>query len=372
MKLLVISSAPFIEKPDGIYAYSPYVKELEVWSKNVDKINFACPFWKTEKDLLVARIPFNIDGFYRLKEFHFTTFSSAVKAIPIIITNSIILYKSIKESDAIHLRCPGNIGFLACFIQILFPSKIKSAKYAGNWDPKAKQPISYVIQKWILSNTFLTRNCKVLVYGNWENSSKNIKPFFTATYYHSESTDVSPRILEGKINMIFVGMLTKGKQPIYAIKIAEELKNRNFDIQLSLYGGGAEQSNLQEYIDNNNLNYFIFIKGNRDRELIKKVYQKSHFLILPSKSEGWPKVVAEAMFWGCLPIATAVSCVPDIINYGERGVIITEDLDKDAKAIANLITNQESYNNKIFQASNWSRNFTIDKFEEEIKELLRK
>jgi glycosyltransferase involved in cell wall biosynthesis len=64
--------------------------------------------------------------------------------------------------------------------------------------------------------------------------------------------------------------------------------------------------------------------------------------------------------------------VPDIINYGERGVIITEDLDKDAKAIANLITNQESYNNKIIQASNWSRNFTIDKFKEEIKELLRK
>ena len=63
-----------------------------------------------------------------------------------IIINCNTLYKSIKKSDVIHLRCPGNIGLLACFIQILFPKKNKTAKYAGNWDPKAKQPLSYKLQ----------------------------------------------------------------------------------------------------------------------------------------------------------------------------------------------------------------------------------
>ena len=38
----------------------------------------------------------------------------------------------------------------------------------------------------ILSNTFLTKNMQVLVYGEWEGSSKNVKSFFTATYSELE------------------------------------------------------------------------------------------------------------------------------------------------------------------------------------------
>ena len=371
MKLLVISSAPFIEKKEGIYAYSPYVNELEIWSNHVDEITFACPFWKTENDLLVTKIPFEIDGFYPLKEFNFKTISNTFNAIPNIIINCYRLYKSIKKSDAIHLRCPGNIAFLACFVQILFPSKVKSAKYAGNWDPNSKQPISYLIQKWILNNTFLTRNIKVLVYGKWKSSSKNVVPFFTATYYESEISEVVPSKLEGQIKMVYVGMLTKGKQPIYAIKIAEKLKKNNIDVQLTLYGNGIERSDLQEYIDSNNLNSFIFLEGNKNRDFIKEVYKNSHFLILSSKSEGWPKVVAEAMFWGCLPIASSVSCVPEIINNEERGMILTQNLDKDSDAIIALIRNPIAYENKIYAGLNWSRNYTIDTFEQEIKKVLK-
>ena len=70
------------------------------------------------------------------------------------------------------------MGLIGAIVNILFPNKQKTAKYAGNWDPKSKQPWSYRLQKWILSNTFLTKNMQVLVYGEWPNQTKNIKPFF--------------------------------------------------------------------------------------------------------------------------------------------------------------------------------------------------
>ena len=92
------------------------------------------------------------------------------------------IFKAMKKADHIHLRCPGNMGLIGSLIQIFFPNTPKTAKYAGNWDPKSKQPLSYVIQKWLLSSTFLTRNIKVLVYGEWEHQSKNITSFFTASY----------------------------------------------------------------------------------------------------------------------------------------------------------------------------------------------
>ena len=43
------------------------------------------------------------------------------------------MYKAMKWADHIHLRCPGNIGLLGCIVQIAFPKKVKTVKYAGNW-----------------------------------------------------------------------------------------------------------------------------------------------------------------------------------------------------------------------------------------------
>lgn len=89
------------------------------------------------------------------------------------------------QADYIHLRCPGNMG-LEALVQMLFPNKPKTAKYAGNWNPKSKQPWSYRLQKWILSYTFLTQNMQVLVYGEWSNQTKNSKLFFSDTYSEEE------------------------------------------------------------------------------------------------------------------------------------------------------------------------------------------
>ncbi len=88
-----------------------------------------------------------------------------------------------KQVNHIHLRCPGNVGLLGCIVQVFFPSKIKTAKYAGNWDPKSKQPIAYKLQKWILSNTLLSKKIKVLVYGEWLKQTKNIKTIFRNFYF---------------------------------------------------------------------------------------------------------------------------------------------------------------------------------------------
>jgi glycosyltransferase involved in cell wall biosynthesis len=260
---------------------------------------------------------------------------------------------------------------LGSLAQIFFPRKPKTAKYAGNWDPKSKQPLSYTFQKAVLSSTFLTQKMSVLVYGEWSNQTQNIKPFFTATYFENDKTTVESRSLDGEIQFIFVGSLSEGKQPIYAIQLVESLKNKGRNVQISLYGEGKQEANLNEYIQQHNLGEFVFLKGNFSREQMKVVYQSSHFLVLPSKSEGWPKVVAEAMFWGCLPISTPVSCVPNMLGFGERGIVLTNQLEPDSNSIEKIMTNQEEYNHKIKEAINWSRNFTIDKFEAEIKKLIQ-
>jgi glycosyltransferase involved in cell wall biosynthesis len=167
-------------------------------------------------------------------------------------------------------------------------------------------------------------------------------------------------------------MLSEGKQPLYASKLIKELVSKNYNVRLRYFGDGVLKNELIEFINDNKLQNFVSLKGNQSKEVVEKAYQESHFLILPSKSEGWPKVVAEAMFWGCVPLVTSVSCVSFMLNRGNRGVLLTEELMKDTNTIEALLLNHEEYSKKAKSGMDWSREYTIDKFENEIQRLLIK
>ena len=370
MNFVIITHVPHILEQNQYFAYAPYVREMNIWTKNLDKVTIVAPESKGKKTAI--DIPYEHKNIEFVAVAHFDVLDLQSILSTILKTPGICwkIYMAMQKADHIHLRCPGNMGLLASIIQILFPKKIKTAKYAGNWDSKSKQPLSYKVQKWILSNTFLTRNMQVLVYGQWEGSSKNIKPFFTATYNEVDKLPTVPRNLQEKIRFVFVGTLVAGKKPLYAIQMVVALHKRGYDVALALYGEGTERKKLEEYIVQNNLQDVISLEGNQTQEKVKKVYEQSHFVILPSESEGWPKAVAEGMFWGCVPVATQVSCVPFMLGYGNRGILLEMDLEKDVNQLEILLGNEENYENKSQKASDWSRKYTLDVFEEEIKKLL--
>lgn len=372
MKFTIITHVNHILQANDYFGYAPYVHEMNIWFKYVDEVIIVAPIKNGVPTAIESEYKHGEIDFRKVPDFSFTSFSrifSSIFKLPIIFWR---VYFAMKNADHIHLRCPGNMGLIGCFVQILFPNKIKTAKYAGNWDSQSKQPFSYKIQKWILSNTFLTRNMQVLVYGNWENQSKNIKPFFTATYSDSEKEVVAKTDLNGTIHFIFVGSLVSGKNPLYAIKLIEKLAQKGRPVILNLYGEGAEKESLQNYIQENNLQNFVILHGNQNKETVKNAYQKSHFVILPSKSEGWPKAIAEAMFWGCVPIATKVSCIPFMLDFGNRGILLEMNLNQDINQIEVIIADENNFRNKSKLSQNWSQNYTLELFETEIKKLLLK
>ncbi|MGI0107842.1 glycosyltransferase [Salinimicrobium sp. WS361] len=420
MRFAIFTHVEHSEREGQYFAYAPYVREMDVWLKHMEEVEVVAPLPKAigtkgEKPPDLHRGSFNGKAyqhshlnFTRIPSFHFLNLKGAVKAI---IKIPYILYKilgAMKRADHLHLRCPGNIGLLACICQIFFPSKPKSAKYAGNWDPEAKQPWSYRFQKWLLSNTFLTRNMQVLVYGEWPKQSNNIVPFFTASFSEREKTEVPKKVFSEPFIFLFVGNLVEGKRPLEAIKLVEKLnlklrEGTDQDIhasyipmKLELYGDGPEREKLEAYVRENHLEQLISIKGNRSLEELKEAYQKAHFVILPSKSEGWPKAIAEAMFFGCIPISTPVSCVPWMLGGGSRGMLISGNTlsgsrvesenhegenglsvvsgrrSVDIMKICDLMKNEIEIQIMSTEAKKWSQEYTLERFEEAIKDVLNK
>ncbi|RTY85549.1 glycosyltransferase [Flavobacterium sp. RSP15] len=370
MKFVIITHVPHSKVNNLYYAYAPYVREMNVWGNHVTQVVIVAPFFLGKATA--------IDSSYQHQNIHFIPVPSfdllSIQAILLTLFKLPgllwVLFKAMKSADHIHLRCPGNIGLLGCFVQILFPNTPKTAKYAGNWDPESKQPWTYELQRWILSNTFLTRNMQVLVYGEWKGSSGNIKPFFTATYSEKDKLAVVPKVLQGVVDFVFAGTLVHGKHPLYAVQLIENLHQKGYLVRLRLYGEGVQRKVLEEYVVGHQLESIVFLKGNQSKETLQKAYQDSHFIVLPSESEGWPKVIAEGLFWGCVPLATAVSCVPFMLDYGDRGILLEMDLEKDILQIESVLSNQSLFDYKQTRGAEWSRGYTMDFFEAEIKKLL--
>ena len=368
---LIISHTVHFYMNSEWFAYAPYVREMNLWAKYVDQISIVSPVGDSfDKNINLAYQHDQIK-FHQVPAFSLVGSKQIFRTLFKLPKILAVIYKAMKQADHIHLRCPGNMGLLGCLVQIFFPKTPKTAKYAGNWDPKSKQPWSYNLQKWLLSNTKLTKKMQVLVYGEWPKQTKNIKPFFTATYTEEEKQPVKVRNYTQDLHFCFVGSLAPGKQPLKAIQLIQELQQKGIEAILHIYGDGQERTRLESYILQHQLEKSVFLYGNQPKEKVKKAIQHSHFLVLPSKSEGWPKVVAEAMFWGCIPIVTPISCVPWMLDNGQRGILMDDtNLAQTATTTLSFIKQPTKLECMAEQASEWSRHYTLDKFEEEIRKLL--
>ncbi len=370
MRFLIISHVIHTKRDGQFYGYAPYVREMNLWLSHVDEVEVVAPLKERELTKIDACYVHSNIRFSKIPSIQFTSFAHAVKSLFKIPVIKWKIFRACMRANHIHLRCPGNIGMFGAFIQICFPYKFKTAKYAGNWDPKSKQPLSYRIQKKILSNTFFTKRMQALVYGNWPKQTKNIKSFFTASFNASEVEKSIQKDFTSTLRFVFVGSLVEGKQPLKAIQIVEKLNKKGVDATLELYGDGVLRQSLEDYNTKNNLKTTIHLKGNVSKDDIKLALKTAHFSILLSKSEGWPKAIAEAMFYGVIPVASKVSCVPWMLNYGERGVLVDDNVDMCVSQIINTIE-EKNLNTISKAAEDWSQQYTLDYFEKEIQKLLK-
>ena len=408
MKFGIITYISHKEQNDKFYSYAPYISEMNKWLKFVDKTLIAAPKISENASAVEVSYAQQVD-FCTIPSLNFTNFRNSIFSflkMPKVIWG---ILRVMRNADHIHLRCPGNISLIGCFLQIFFPKKSKTVKYAGNWDPAAKQPWSYKLQQKILSNTFLSRNIKVLVYGDWPGQNRNILSFFTASFSEKERESIAKHFQQ-PYKFIFTGNLLKGKGIFEAIDLIGSLKNKGVISELDIYGDGVLENSLRSYIQKKGLQNFVKLRGRKSLEELKEAYKKAHFVVLLSNSEGWPKAVAEGMWYGCIPVATPVSCVPWMLKapsateggtgeiiLAKRGILlnnihsdksqkgrqfecpdVSRDVsrtgfsEKDLSEIISLIENPEKLKQMSIAAQEWSQQYTLEKFEKAIQEILRK
>lgn len=370
MTLAIFTLVQHSFKDGRYYGYAPYINEMNLWGNYVDEVIVV----GVQK---LTNVVEGIDGAYQHKYLEFVPVPNfnilgITDTLKTLVKMPYVFFKCVqvmRQADHIHLRCPANVSLVACFAQIFFPNKKKSTKYAGNWDPDSNQPWTYRLQQSILRNTFLTRNMQVLVYGEWPNETKNIQPFISATYYENEKVAFRAKDYSQTLSFVFAGALVVGKRPLLTIQIVEALYHKNIPVVLHMFGDGPLMSELEAYVKTHHLEAIVFLYGNQDKSVVKTALIDAHFNILPSRSEGWPKAVAEGMFFGCIPIATSVSCVGWMIGDGTRGILIEPELDIAVTQIVAAL-DIDDLDAMAKAALEWSQQYTFDRLETDIGRVL--
>jgi len=147
-----------------------------------------------------------------------------------------------------------------------------------------------------------------------------------ARYIDTDIFHIRKRIDERKNIIGFISRLSEEKgvmNLVEAVPLLESLKNMDRNIEVMIYGDGPLKNELNRTIQGNNLNDHVKLKGRiPSHDIVAFVLNNFKLLVLPSKFEGLPTIILEAMACGTPVLATPVGSVPEVIKDGETGFIM--------------------------------------------------
>lgn len=339
-RLLVISDTAMQYTKDGIIAFGPVVKELSYLLREFDNITWI-GFHKTKKNNSLIPIKNPKITSILIPSVGGKRYLDKIRILASYPRMMKIILSEVRKHDYIHSRAPSNPAAIAMFLSLFFSKKQFWHKYGGSWIDRA--PFFYNFQRLFLR--ILNQNSKITINGDYCLSNSNIIPFENPCLDNYDREN-GKKVLKTKttntsLNFCFVGGLNHNKG---VNVILESLKEIDFDWigQVHFVGDGPKRFEFEETAKN--INTKITFHGFLEKDAISSIYSICDFIILPSKSEGFPKVIGEAMNYGCIPIVSDVSCISKYIQDGSNGFLINPITSEEVRKKINLakkLSNEE-------------------------------
>lgn len=158
--------------------------------------------------------------------------------------------------------------------------------------------------------------------------------------------------------LLYVGRLSKEKGLEYLIKAMPNVLKQFPDVQLLVIGGGPLKFELDKLINNLGVEKNINMLGSIPNSDLPSYYATADIFIMPSKSEGLPVTLMEAMSSSAIVLATDLEGNKDLIQHRLNGFLCQpKNHDDIAKNIIEILNNGEL--NKVRDAA---RKIILEKF----------
>lgn len=370
MVLAIISHTEhYVDSAGNIVGWGATIREVNHVASIFDKVYHVAPLYngKAPSGMLtyeasnVEFVPLRPSGGEQLKD--------KFSVLAVMPHNLAVIRQTLKKCDVFQFRAPTGMGVYV-IPYLLLSGKKGWFKYAGNWG-EPRPPKSYSFQRLLLRKQ---HNYKVTINGRWANQSDHLLTFENPCLTEEERMEgkqsVAHKDFSGKLDFVFIGRLEDAKGVHRILEVLSKVVNPRIG-KVHLIGDGSKREEYEKYAKNHCKQEIIF-HGFLKKDEINKVLSPSHVFLLPSDSEGFPKVVAEAANFGLIPIVSDVSCIGQYVIEGETGYLIppkdTEALEKAVCKILDLSEEKLSYISR--NCFDMASSFTFGHYNDRIKALI--
>jgi glycosyltransferase involved in cell wall biosynthesis len=305
----------------------------------------------------------------------YSTYAESVKYFPLVFAR---LLKYSKKWTKLYIRFPSPYSLLCAVIaklrginfvlHVVGDSKVivnKGTKYKGLTRVLANTYCSYhdftikILIKFSEGSLFNGFGMRRL----YSDTNRKIKEIRTSTF---DKDEIYCRNDNDITNILFVGYLRHEKGVSILLNAFNQLGEH---YKLTIVGDGPEKQHLEEMVNNNSyIKDRVKFKGHipLGSDLFDQ-YKDANIFILPSISEGTPRVIVEAMAFGNIVIASDTGGIPFTVTDKINGLLFEVGSSTDlTDKIKMLESDKELRKSLRDQGYNLAKSSTLDSHVNEV------
>lgn len=380
LRLVVVSAVTHYRHGGVVHAYTPYARELALWAQLVRELVVAAPVTDAPPPDDCAPIA---AANLRLRPQRIRAGTGAAARARRTLELPRVgwsLARALRGADAVHVRCPSHLGGLAAALAPLVAVRAAAtgrprlvAKYAGQWSAYPGEPTAYRLQRRLLASAWWRG--PVTVYGPRADDPPHVVPFFSAALDAAQLAEAG-RIAAARtapaapLRVLSVGRLVAPKRVDRLLDALHAARAQGVAVAATIVGDGPERAALHARAARLGLLDVVRFAGALPPDSLLERYRAHDVLVLLSESEGWPKVVAEAMACGLACIGLDRGMLPTMLADGRGLVVPPDDTPAVAAALSVLARDPQRCHAIGARAAAWAGRYSLEALGEAIGDLL--
>ena len=188
-----------------------------------------------------------------------------------------------------------------------------------------------------------------------------------AKYIDTNLFDISSTAKKKKKLVGYLGRFVKQKGVLDFLEAIPLILEKQQDVEFLIGGYGTLYDEIVHKIQVQNLGDDVSLVGRFEASEAPYYFNMLKLFVLPSYSEGLPVIVLEAMACGTVVLATPVGGIPDVIEDGKTGFILSDNTPECIAEGIIKILNHENLpsiinNARNFVEQNFSYKSTVERY----------